>query len=141
VISSTTSEISVEYERDGSLKKASELAKAEYQRYGLHTEFDSVAPAISEKSNVAKYRCVKGAVAAERESPLKRAGGHAGADRPRRHPGGSPLRAWRDSLSPALKSGVRDFSSAGFGTWPESRGGSRWLRAPAGGSGARALSS
>ena len=67
VISSTPSEISVEYARDGSLKKASELATAECQRYGLHTEFDSVAPAVSETSNVAKYRCVKGAVAADRE--------------------------------------------------------------------------
>lgn len=67
VISSTPSEISVEYERDGSLKQASELATTQCQRYGLHAEFDSVAPAVSEKSNVAKYRCVKGSVAAERE--------------------------------------------------------------------------
>jgi hypothetical protein len=67
VISSTPSEISVEYDRDGSLEKASELAAAECQRYGLDTEFDSVAPAVSEKSNVAKYRCVEGSVAAGQE--------------------------------------------------------------------------
>jgi hypothetical protein len=67
VISSTPSEISVEYERDGSLKKASELASAECQRYGLDAEFDSVATSATEKSNVAKYRCVEGAVATERE--------------------------------------------------------------------------
>jgi hypothetical protein len=67
VISSTASEISVEYERDGSLKKASELAASECQRYGLQAEFDSVTPAVSQKSNVAKYRCVRGSVAAERE--------------------------------------------------------------------------
>ncbi len=67
VVSSTPSEIAVEYERDGNLKKASKLATAECQRYGLHAEFDSVAPAVSEKSNVAKYRCVKGSVAAEGE--------------------------------------------------------------------------
>lgn len=67
VISSTPSEISVEYERDGSLKGASDLATAECQRYGLHTEFDSVAPSVSETSNVARYRCVKGSVATEGE--------------------------------------------------------------------------
>jgi len=67
VVSSTPSEIAVEYARDGSLKKASELAAAECQRYGLHAEFDSVAPAVSEKSNVAKYRCAKGSAPAERE--------------------------------------------------------------------------
>jgi hypothetical protein len=67
VVSSTPSEIAVEYERGGNLKKASELAAAECRRYGLHAEFDTVAPAVSEKSNVAKYRCVKGSMAAERE--------------------------------------------------------------------------
>lgn len=67
VISSTPSEIAVEYERDGNLKEASELATAECQRYGLHAEFEAVTPAVSEKSNVAKYRCVRGSVAAESE--------------------------------------------------------------------------
>ena len=67
VVSSTPSEISVEYARDGNLKQASKLATTECQRYGLQAEFDSVAPAVSEKSNVAKYRCTKGSVAAERE--------------------------------------------------------------------------
>lgn len=67
VVSSTPSEISVEYERDGNLKKASELATDECQRYGLHAEFEAVTPAVSEKSNVAKYRCVRGSVAAEGE--------------------------------------------------------------------------
>ena len=67
VISSTSSEISVEYERDDSLKKASELATEQCNRYGLQAEFDSVAPAVSDKSNVAKYRCVKSGVATENE--------------------------------------------------------------------------
>jgi hypothetical protein len=67
VVSSTPSEISIEYERDGNLKKASELATSECQQYGMAAEFDSVTPAVSENSNVAKYRCAKGSVAAERE--------------------------------------------------------------------------
>ena len=67
VVSSTPSEVSVEYERDGNLGKASELATAECQRYGLHAEFEAVTPAVSNESNVAKYRCVKGAAAAEGE--------------------------------------------------------------------------
>jgi hypothetical protein len=67
VVSSTPSEVSVEYERDGNLGKASELATAECQQYGLHAEFEAVTPAVSDQSNVAKYRCVKGSVAAEGE--------------------------------------------------------------------------
>ena len=67
VVSSTPSEVSVEYERDGNLAKASELAAAECQQYGLHAEFEAVTPAVSNDSNVAKYRCVKGAVSAQGE--------------------------------------------------------------------------
>ncbi|MDH3211807.1 MAG: hypothetical protein OEM05_04905 [Myxococcales bacterium] len=67
VVSSTPAEIAVEYERGGNLKAASKLATSGCQRYGLLAEFDSVAPAVSEKSNVVKYRCVQGSVAAERD--------------------------------------------------------------------------
>jgi hypothetical protein len=67
VVSSTPAEIAVEYERDGNLKEASKLATSACRRYGLLAQFDSVAPAVSAKSNVAKYRCVQGSVAAERD--------------------------------------------------------------------------
>ena len=67
VVSSTSSEVAVEYERDGNLKEASELASSECKRYGLQAEFDSVAPAVSQQSNVAKYRCAGDSAATERE--------------------------------------------------------------------------
>jgi hypothetical protein len=58
VISSTPESVAVEFERDGSLQEAAELAKAECGKLGKRAEFDKVDITATPNSRIAKYRCV-----------------------------------------------------------------------------------
>jgi hypothetical protein len=58
VISSTPENVAVEFDREGSLKEPSELAKAECGKLGKRAEFDKVDITATPNSRIAKFKCV-----------------------------------------------------------------------------------
>jgi hypothetical protein len=65
VISSTPDKVSVEFEKDGSVKDTAKMAGEECEKVGKSAEFASVDTAASPHSRIAHYNCVGGAAPAE----------------------------------------------------------------------------
>ena len=61
VISSTPDNVSVEFEKDGSVKDTAKLAGQECAKVGKSAEFEKVDTAASPDSRIAHYNCVGGA--------------------------------------------------------------------------------
>jgi hypothetical protein len=58
VISSTPDKVAVEFEREGGLQEAAELARSECGKLGKRAEFDEVDITATPNSRIAKYNCV-----------------------------------------------------------------------------------
>jgi hypothetical protein len=58
VISSTPDKVAVEFEREGGLQDAAELARQECGKLGKSAEFDEVDITATPDTRIAKYNCV-----------------------------------------------------------------------------------
>jgi hypothetical protein len=65
VISSTPDKVSVEFDKDGSVKDTAKMAREECAKVGKSAEFGNVDTAASPKTRIAHYDCVGGAAPAE----------------------------------------------------------------------------
>ena len=60
VISSDPDKVSVEFDKDGSVKDTSKLAKEACEKVGRMAEFVNVDTTASPKTRIANYKCVGG---------------------------------------------------------------------------------
>jgi hypothetical protein len=65
VITSTPEKVSVEFDKEGSVKDTVKLAEEACAKVGKTAEFANVDTAASPKTRVANYKCVGGAAQAE----------------------------------------------------------------------------